>query len=303
MIYKLSKTLQLQYDGMLIKLYDDFVSKEVYELSGDLLTALGRPFSIEINLKDGSVEKIRPFEEWNLPDIDSIQEVNDGSLTASVLKYILMQVRIYKDIQPVANDHMRAVRAGKLNDSLKFYDIVTSASGCAGFVHEGRPIDAESLIKKVADESIISNIMGDADIDLAKRLMGLMRYKESLDIFLPLLERTREGSMFNTELNFYIGEIYYHMDKLEESLAYYRACNTLYIYDMRDYHIRLGHCLMDDKAGLRASLIKMYYRCYLNPTYKKSISEKYEMLREQVEPIYAEYEEKCEEAGRNLITG
>ena len=66
---------------------------------------------------------------------------------------------------------------------------------------------------------------------------------------------------------------------------------------MKDFHIRIGHCLLDDKAGLRSGLIKMYYRCILNPTYMKSISDRYDRLKEQVAPIYEEHEAKCEEAG------
>ena len=301
MLFKLNNLLHLQYDGMLVKIFGDFVNKEVYELSGNCLTVLGRPFSVSISLLDGEAEKTDAFETRTDIDPDMLPEVKEGTLVAEVLKYILMQIRLYRDIKPVADEYMRSVLTGKLNDVLKFYDLATSDEGCAVFTLEGKPVDAETVLRMAGDVSYINEILGDVDIDYAKRLMGLLRYKEALEIFLPLLERTREGSMFNTEINFYVGEIYFHMDELDKALEYYRACNPMYIKDMKDYCIRMGHCINDDKAGLRASLIKMYHRCCLNPTYKKSIIDKYDRLKEQVEPIIEEYEVKCEEAGRALL--
>ena len=297
MFCKLNNLLQLQYNGMLNRLYKDFVSKEAYELNGDVLTALGRPYSVTLSLEDGNTGKDKEFEAWEGIDSAGTGEIREESLQAEVLKYILMQLRLFHDIKPVADDHMRSVLRGKLDEQLKFYDIATSDDGVAAFTLKGDPVDAETVIKTVEDESVIGRIMDGVDMDYARRLVGLMRYEEALEIFLPLIDRTEEGSMFNTELNFIIGEIYYHMDKSEESLKYYRKCNLKYIKDVRDYHLRVGHCLLDDKAGLRSNLIKMYYRCMLNPTYKKSVSDKYDRLVEQVEPIYADHEAKCEEVG------
>ncbi|MBR5406054.1 MAG: hypothetical protein IK111_00285, partial [Lachnospiraceae bacterium] len=75
----------------------------------------------------------------------------------------------------------------------------------------------------------------------------------------------------------------------------------VYIQDIRDYYIRLGHSLLDDKAGLRGNLIKMYYRSMLNSAYKKSIAGDYDKLVEQVEPIYAAHEAECEAAGATAV--
>lgn len=297
MFIKLNHSLQLQFDGMFSKLAGDFVSKEVYLLEGDELTALGRPYSIRINLSDGAKDNDREYELWQDLNVDELPEIAEDTLQNDVLKYVLMQLRLFYDIKPVADEHMRSVLRGKLNDKLKFFDTVAADEPVVSFTVEGERATVGSVIKRVSDDSIIDDILQDTDLDYAKRLMSLLRYDEALEQFLPLVARVRPGSMFDTELNMYIGEIYYHIHESAKALEYYRLCNPKYITDMKDYHIRIGHCLLDDKAGLRSGLIKMYYRCILNPTYKKSISDRYDRLKDQVEPIYEDHEAKCEEAG------
>jgi tetratricopeptide (TPR) repeat protein len=297
MFIKLNHSLQLQFDGLFSKLAGDFVSKEVYLLEGDDLTALGRPYSIRINLLDGAKDNDREYELWEDINEDELPEIAEDTLQNDVLKYVLMQLRLFYDIKPVADEYMRSVLRGKLNEKLKFYDTVAVDESVASFTIEGERATIGSVIKRVADDSIIDDILQDTDLDYAKRLMSQLRYDEALDQFLPLVARVKPGSMFDTELNMYIGEIYYHIHESAKALEYYGLCNPKYITDMRDFHIRIGHCLLDDKAGLRSGLIKMYYRCILNPTYKKSISDRYDRLKDQVDPIYEDHEAKCEEAG------
>ena len=294
---RLNHSLQLQFDGLLTKLAGDYVSKEVYLLDRDELTAIGRPYSIKICLSDGERGNDREYELWEDLNEDEIPEISEDTLKNEVLKYILMQLRIFYDIRPVADEYMRSVLRGKLNDKLKFYDTVAVDEPVVSFTIEGFKAYPEEVLDRVSDDSVIGDILLDTDLDYAKRLMGLLRYDEALEQFLPLVSRVRPGSMFDTELNMYIGEIYYHMHESARALEYYKLCNPRYIEDMKDLYIRVGHCLLDDKAGLRAGLIKMYYRCILNPTYKKSISDRYERLKEQVAPIYDEHEARCEEAG------
>lgn len=297
MLFKLNNLLQLQYDGMLTKLFGDFVSKEVYDLTGNVLTALGRPYSIAVSLADGSLNKEKEYEAFTGIVEDELPVISEESLDAEVLKYIIMQLRLFYDIKPVADEHMRGVVRHKLNEKLKFFDIVAVDEPVVNFTMEAMDTDAETVIQAVTNDSIIDDILSDTDLDYAGRLMSLLRYDEALEEYLPLVSRVRPGSMFDTELNMYIGEIYYHMHESAKALEYYKLCNPKYIEDMRDFHIRIGHCLLDDKAGLRSGLIKMYYRCILNPTYKKSISDRYDRLKEQVAPIYEEHEARCEEAG------
>ncbi len=297
MLFKLNNLLQLQYDGMLTKLFGDFVSKEVYDLTGNVLTALGRPYSIAVSLTGGSLNKEKEYEAFTGNVEDELPVIREESLDAEVLKYIIMQLRLFYDIKPVADEHMRGVVRHKLNEKLKFFDIVAVDEPVVNFTMEAMDTDAETVIQAVTDDSIIDDILSDTDLDYAGRLMSLLRYDEALEEYLPLVTRVRPGSMFDTELNMYIGEIYYHMHESAKALEYYKLCNPKYIEDMRDFHIRIGHCLLDDKAGLRSGLIKMYYRCILNPTYKKSISDRYDRLKEQVAPIYEEHEARCEEAG------
>lgn len=99
----------------------------------------------------------------------------------------------------------------------------------------------------------------------------------------------------------YIGEIYYHLNDREKAIVYYRQCDIRFVSDVNDFYSRLGHAVLDDGTGLRGDLIRMYYRCLLNPTYKKSIEDKYDRLAEQVEPIYAEHEAKCVETGMQMF--
>ena len=301
MFIRLNHSLQLQFDSILTKIAGDFVSKEVYFIDGDELTAIGRPYSIKIRLSDGGRENEREYDLWQDLNEDVIPEIADNTLRYEVLKYILMQLRLFYDIKPVADEHMRSVLRGKLNDKLKFYDTVAVDEQVVIFTIEGERACVEDVLDKVSDDSVIGDILSGTDLDYARRLMGLLRYDEALEQFLPLVSRVRPGSMLDTELNMYIGEIYYHMHEPVKALEYYKLCNPKYIEDMRDLYIRVGHCLLDDKAGLRSGLIKMYYRCILNPTYKKSISDRYDRLKEQVDPIYEEHEARCEEAGAEYL--
>ena len=300
---RLNHSLQLQFDGMLTKLAGDFVSKEVYLIDGDELTAIGRPYSIKIRLSDGERVNEKEYEQWEGLNEDEVPEITEDTLRNEVLKYVLMQLRLFYDIKPVADEYMRSVLRSKLNDKLKFYDTVALDEPVVSFTIEGGKAYVEDVLDRVSDDSIIDDILSGTDLDYAKRLMGLLRYDEALEQFLPLVSRVRPGSMFDTELNMYIGEIYYHMHESARALEYYKLCNPKYIEDMKDLYIRVGHCLLDDRAGLRAGLIKMYYRCILNPTYMKSISDRYDRLKEQVAPIYEEHEAKCEEAGAAFLNG
>ena len=301
MFIRFNHSLQMQFDSLLVKLAGDFVSKEVYYLDGNELTALGRPYSIRIRLTDGAKGHETEYEKWTGFDPDELPEIEEGTLKNEVIKYVIMQLRIFNDIKPVADEHMRDVLRSKFNDKLKFYDAVALDEPVVAFTIEGNPATVEDVMDAVADDSQIDDILQGTDLDYAGRLMSLMRYDEALEQYLPLVSRVKPGSMLDTELNMYIGEIYYHMHESAKALEYYKLCNPKYIKDMKDYHIRIGHCLLDDKAGLRSGLIKMYYRCNLNPTYKKSISDRYDRLKEQVAPIYEEHESKCEEAGAEYL--
>ena len=296
-ILEFNHLLQLQYDGFLKKLYSDFSGSGVYLLDTDELIAAGEPYSIRFHLIDGYNSR----EDYiNPDDMEAMRiSITEDTMRNEIMKHILMMLKLMLNVQPVADPHMLKVRTGKLNDQLKFYDTKALEGGNALFSYRGEGVDVETVIEVLDDDSRIEEITGGIDIDYAKRLMGLLRYDEALSLFLDLLSRTEPGSMFNTELNMYIGEICYHMDRLPESVSHYMECNTAYIEDIKDYNIRLGHSLIDDNAGLRGSLLKMYYRCNLNPTYKKSIKDKYERLKEQVEPVYAEHEAECEAAGAN----
>ncbi len=301
MFIRLNHSLQLQFDAVMTRLAGDYVSKEIYFLEGDELTAIGRPYSIRIRLSDGSRDNDREYEQWEGLDENTIPEIAEDTLRNEVLKYVLMQLRIFYDIRPVADEYMRSVLRGKLNDKLKFYDSLASDEPVVSFTIEGNRASVEDIMIRVFDDSIISDILLDTDLDYARRLMGLLRYDEALEQFLPLVSRVKPGSMLDTELNMYIGEIYYHIHEPARALEYYKLCNPRYIDDIRDLNIRVGHCLLDDKAGLRAGLIKMYYRCILNPTYKKSIIDRYDRLKEQVASIYDEHEARCEEAGAEYL--
>ena len=72
--FKLTHSLQLQYDALLTKLRNMYVSREMYILEGDLLTAAGRPFSVCVSLKEGNVEGAEQREEWATLDSDMLMQ-------------------------------------------------------------------------------------------------------------------------------------------------------------------------------------------------------------------------------------
>ena len=218
MFIKFNHSLQLQFDALLTKLAGDFVSKEVYYLKGNEITALGRPYSIRIRLTDGAKGHETEYEKWKGFNEDDLPEIEEGTLRNEVFKYIIMQLRLYNDIKPVADEHMRGVRMSKLNDRLKFYDVEALDEPVVYFEIEGEDATVEEVLNKVSDETVIDDILQDTDLDYAGRLMTLMRYDEPLYQYLPLVSRVKPGSMFDTELNMYIGEIYYHMHEPVKAL-------------------------------------------------------------------------------------
>ena len=297
MFLTLNHSLQLQYDGFISKLAGDWTGDGIYGIDGDILLAVGQPYCVIISLVDGTVSKKTGF---NYQSMTVPVNIGEGTLRNEVLRYVLMRARRVLDIKPVADDHMLDVLRGKINDSLKFFDIVVLKEAdniVADIKLQGGHGTVEDVLNAVADETIIGEIMGDIDMDYLRRLVGLGRFEEALSIFLSLYDRAQPGTMFDTEVNMYLGELYYHLDELDKSVERYKQCNPIYINDIRDFYIRLGHSLLDDNAGLRGNLIKMYYRSTLNPAYKKSIADRFDKLVEQIEPIYTAHEAECEAAG------
>ena len=301
MLIQLNNSLQLQYSGMMHKLAGNFTGTDFYVINGDMMLAVGEPSSVVMSLLDGSMSRQDGF------DITAAGEpvaIGEGTLRNDVLRYLLMRIRRVLDIKPVADDHMLGVLRGKLNGSLKFFDIVIvpeNENTVLDIRMQGAHATVEDVLNAVENEEIIDEIKGDVDMDYLYRLVGLGRFEEALSIFLELYDRSQPGTMFDTEVNMYLGELYYHLDDLEKSVECYKRCASVYIQDIRDYYIRLGHSLLDDKAGLRGNLIKMYYRSMLNSAYKKSIAGDYDKLVEQVEPIYAAHEAECEAAGATAV--
>ncbi|MCR5507396.1 MAG: hypothetical protein K6F34_01785 [Lachnospiraceae bacterium] len=300
MFLKLNNALRLQYEALFRKLDENWKGDEIFIIEDDLMMAVGKPECLVLSLADGGFSKQEPFEPEDIANMEEPKEIEEGTLQNEVLKYVLMRLRKVLDIKPLAPEHMLEVLRTKLNDQLKFFDITDPGEKDGTVVDmrlRGGHGTIEDIIFVLEDESVIVEVLGDVDMDYLRRLVGLGRFGEALEIFRGLYERSKPGSMFNTEVNMYLGELYYHLDMLDKSADHYRQCNHIYITDMKDYRIRLGHSLIDDKAGLRAGLIKMYYRCMLNTAYKKSLGKEYDKLVVQVEPVYAAHEAQCEAAG------
>ena len=303
MLIRLSNSLQIQYNSMLTRLQSMFVSKEAYILDGDDLWALGRLNCLHFSLASGEYASEAPYRE--ALDLETLPVIAEGTLTGEVMRYILMRLRVSLRLTPYANAHMLSVLRGKLNERLKAYNMFIADSDepvpVVKFIYNGNECDAEMLMQiLMAVEGKDTSEQSEFDLAYVKRLMGLMRYEEALDLLIDEFKRQDPSSMFYTELCIYIGEVYYHLDNMQLSSAYYNLCDMRFVKDLNDYYSRLGHALCDDGSGLRGGLIKMYYRCLLNPNYAKSIGNKFDLLKEQVEPIYDEYEAGCIEAGRNM---
>ena len=297
----------MQYNSLLTKLQSMFVSKEAYILNGDDLWAPGRLSCLHVSLVGGEWVSEPPYRE--AVDVEGLPVISEGTLVGEVMRYILMRLRAALKVAPYADAHMLSVLRGKLNEGLKAYNMFIADTDepvpVVKFMYMGNECDTEMLIRILAAaEARDTGGQSEFDLAYAKRLMGLMRYEEALKLFTDELKQQDPSSMFYTELCMYIGEIYYHMDNRRLSAEYYMMCDMRYVTDVNDYYSRLGHALCDDGSGLRGELVKMYYRCRLNPNYKKSVADKYERLKEQVEPIYEEYERHCIETGmRQKVTG
>ena len=304
--FKLTHSLQLQYDALLTKLRNMYVSREMYILEGDLLTAAGRPFSVCVSLKEGNVEGAEQREEWATLDSDMLPVISEDSPAGQLMRYVLMRLRAALKVQPCANAYMLSSLRDRLNEQLKNHNVrITDTDEGFPVISlqmDGMDMNFEYVLVRLMIDRTAENNQETNDFDLhyVKRLMGLMRYEEALDLFIKELANHDPASMMYTELSMYIGEIYYHLNDREKSLFYYRQCDPRFVKDENDYYSRIGHSVLDDGTGLRGDLIRMYYRCLLNPTYKKSIADKYDRLAEQVEPIYAEHEAKCVETGRYM---
>ena len=305
--FKLTNSLQLQYDALLTKIRNMYVSREMYILEGDLLTAAGRPFSMCVSLRDGTVEGAEQREEWASLDGVNLPVISEDTPAGELVRYVLMRLRAALKVQPCANAYMLSSLRDRLNEQLKNHNVrITDTDEGLPVISlqmDGMDMNFEYVIVRLMTDITTENDAEADDFDLhyAKRLMGLMRYEEALDQFISELNNHAPSSMLYTELCMYIGEIYYHLNDREKSLFYYRQCDPRYVKDENDYYSRIGHAVLDDGTGLRGDLVRMYYRCLLNPTYKKSIADKYDRLAEQVEPIYEEHEAKCVETGRLML--
>lgn len=304
--FKLTHSLQLQYDALLTKLHGMYVSREMYLLEENMFTAVGRPFSVSVSLADGNVAGAEQREEWNSISPDMLPVISEDTPCGELMRYIIMRLRAALNVQPCANAYMLSTLRGKINEQLKNFNIrITDSDETMPVVSlqmDGIDMNVEFVIVRLMMGSVPEEDGSDEKFDMhyAKRVMGLMRYEEALGLFLNELNNHDPSTMLYTELCMYIGEIYYHLNERENALVYYRKCDPRFVGDENDLYSRIGHAILDDGTGLRGDMIRMYYRCLLNPTYKKSIADKYDRLAEQVEPIYAEHEAKCVEAGRYM---
>lgn len=307
LFFKLSNMLQLQYDNLFKKLQDTYVSKEIYFINSNYLVTFCSPHSICLSLSDGSISEFEQEEIFSDIRDDMLVVVQGDSPAGELMRYIIMRIRAVLKIEPYADPYMLGKLRVKLNEELKNFNImITDNEELSPLIRlslNGEEQDVECVVARLMSwngQTETENETGDFDMQYAKRLMGLMRYEDALGMFLGELSNHAPVSMIYTELCMYIGEIYYHLDDRDKSREYYLRCDTRYIEDLDDYYCRLGHAVLDDGSGLRGGLIKTYYRCMLNPTYKKSIADKYDRLAEQVESIYTEYNNRCIETGRSM---
>lgn len=304
--FKLTNSLQLQYDALLTKLRGMYVSREMYILEENMFTAVGRPFSVSASLTEGIVSGAEQREEWNSIGSDMLPVISENTPCGELMRYIIMRLRAALNVQPYANAYMLSTLRNKLNEQLKNFNIrITDGDETLPVVclqMDGIDMNVEFVIVRLMMGTVPEEDSSEEAFDMhyAKRVMGLMRYEEALGLFLNELNNHDPSTMLYTELCMYIGEIYYHLNERENALVYYRQCDPRFVGDVNDLYSRIGHAVLDDGTGLRGDMIRMYYRCLLNPTYKKSIADKYDRLAEQVEPIYAEHEAKCVEAGRYM---
>ena len=324
MIYfSLSNSLQLQYDGLLTKLKGNFVSKEVYLLDGNALTALGRPFSVCISLKDGEISEVRAFEQWH--GIESIMNsdlpmIMEGTLMGELMRYLLMRLRRVLQIEPYANEHMLSVLRAKLNDKFKYYNVylVRNETLVSDMRLNGAQGTAENVLRVVSEPSLTGEALKDMDLSYMARLMGLCRYEEAAALYEEALSRVDVSSIIGTELAICLAETYYFMDRYEDSAAWYLKCDGRYIKNKDDYKLRLGHSLMaieyikgtaeegkehkevnkigegheSGEININAAFIT-YYKGILNPTYIKYNREKYDKAEASVKLVYDEYRDEC----------
>ena len=304
--FKLTNSLQLQYDALLTKLHGMYVSREMYILEENMFTAVGRPFSVGVSLTDGNVAGAEQREEWNSISPEMLPVIAEDTPCGELMRYIIMRLRVALNVKPCANAYMLSTLRGKINEQLKNFNIrITDGDEplpVIGLQMDGIDMNVEFVIVRLMMGAVPEADGSNETFDMhyAKRVMGLMRYEEALGLFLNELNNHDPSTMLYTELCMYIGEIYYHLNERENALAYYRQCDPRFVGDVNDLYSRIGHAILDDGTGLRGDMIRMYYRCLLNPTYKKSIADKYDRLAEQVEPIYAEHEAKCVETGRYM---
>ena len=287
--FKLTNSLQLQYDALLTKLHGMYVSREMYILEENMFTAVGRPFSVGVSLTDGNVVGAEQREEWNSISPDMLPVISEDTPCGELMRYIIMRLRAALNVQPCANAYMLSTLRGKINEQLKNFNIrITDSDETMPVVSlqmDGNDMNVEFVIVRLMMGSVPEEDDSDEKFDMhyAKRVMGLMRYEEALELFLNELNNHDPSTMLYTEICMYIGEIYYHLNERENALVYYRQCDPRFVGDVNDLYSRIGHAVLDDGTGLRGDMIRMYYRCLLNPTYKKSIADKYDRLAEQVE--------------------
>ena len=210
--FKLSNSLQLQYNGLFIKLDSAYVSSEIYVIEEDELTAYGNPTSICFSMYDGRMSVKEQDEDLTEIESDMLPVIDADTPSGELMRYILMRLRAALQMKPYADPYMLSVLRGKLNELLKVYNIKISDTDemfpVISLQMDGTDRSVEYILSRLMVEQSFDNeghLSADFDMHYTRRLMGLMRYDEALELFLNELGNHDNMSMLYTELCMYIG--------------------------------------------------------------------------------------------------
>ncbi len=307
-VFRLPKALSLQYEKSIASFYDNFAMDGTCVIIGNELFVLGNPQTVQFRFKRRKVDYMHPASEWVFDANHKIGLFEEGSIKEQVLQWILMQIRIWQQVEPFANEYMAGALLTKLNKALKPYGITAEGYYDAGeeqsyvaFLFCGQAFTLEEILNilDATDYAKMTMLRRKADLMEGEHLAALGRHEDAIPYFRKVTDFEEDDSIMYTLANFDLGDALYFTDDCEGAIAAYRKCRLQYISDLDTYYIHMGHACLDDHMREHTQMVKAYCRGQWCEAYRSSHVEDYWPAKQELADDWEDYEKQCLTIGKS----
>lgn len=296
--FELNRPLNIFFNNTLTYMDEAFLPCSRYIADENQIMALGENYSLTLLVSEGIVETTMTNEfatgdKWLFFEEDSAE--------SELMKYVYTLFRMWQQIPPYASIHMHKVLLGKLNKKLMYYDLrIIDTSERFGILYGGRCVSLEDalgvIIRRNAGEHIKYVVR--TDYEEAERLRGLGHHEEALPLYLSALEKENRESSIYTLASYGLGEVYYFLNDMQNTIKAYCACDVKLLSDENELYRRLGHAFLDDRLKKYTDDLKAYFKSMQSVPYANRHQEETAEAFKNVGEIFEEYEATCVEVGK-----